>query len=285
MVDVRSLNFGYGSKSLFQATNLVLAPGRIYGLLGQNGAGKSTLLRLLSGLLFPNAGTIAVASREPSRREAAFLSDIFVLPENLNIPAVTDREYLGSLSPFYPKFDRERFDRYLRELDVPRGQKLTSLSLGQQKKFLLSFGLACNVSLLLLDEPTNGLDIPSKGLFRRLVAESLSEHQTFVISTHQVRDVESLIDQIVILHEGVVIFNEDIAVVASSLRMSRDVRQPDANDERRLYSEPTIGGYATVWREESEGESQLDLEVLFKAVVARPETYRSMFGRKEGAHG
>lgn len=277
MVEVKALDFGYGSKPLFEHTNLALESGRIYGLLGQNGAGKSTLLRLLSGLLFPRSGAIAVANHEPARREPSFLADLFVLPENLNIPAVTDREYVRSLSPFYPKFDRECLARYLGELHVPRGRELTSLSLGQQKKFLLSFGLACNVSLLLLDEPTNGLDIPSKGLFRRLVAEALSDHQIFMISTHQVRDVEALIDQIIILHEGAVLFNRDVADVASNLRISRDRRRPEEEADGLLYSEPTVGGYATVWREQSEEDGQLDLEVLFNAVIASPETYRAMF--------
>lgn len=277
MVELKALDFGYGSKRLFQQADLILEPGKIYGLLGQNGAGKSTLLRLMAGLLFPKSGAIAVANHVPARREPAFLADLFVLPENLNVPAVTEGEYVGSLSPFYPKFDHERIERYLREFDVPRGQKLTDLSLGQQKKFFLSFGLACNVSLLLLDEPTNGLDIPSKGLFRRLVAEALTDEQIFVVSTHQVRDVESLIDKIVILHEGRVLFNRDIADVASKLRISSGPRRPDDDADGLLYSEPTVGGFATVWRERSEGGGQLDLEILFKAVIADPDVYASLF--------
>jgi ABC-2 type transport system ATP-binding protein len=271
MVELKDMGFGYGSRPLFEHTNLVLEPGKIYGLLGENGAGKSTLLRLLSGLLFPTTGEIAIADHTPAQREPAFLADLFVLPENLNVPALTEGEYVGSLSPFYPRFDQERMDRYLSDFDVPRGQKLTNLSLGQQKKFLLSFGLASRVELLLLDEPSNGLDIPSKGLFRRLVADALAENRIFVISTHQVRDVESLIDQIVILHEGSVLFNRAIGDVAANLRVSHGPQRPDPTADGLLFSEPTVGGFASVWQDKNDGDGQLDRVGLGRAVISVPE--------------
>jgi len=277
MVEVESLGFRYGPEPLFEDTNLVLVPGQIYGLLGLNGAGKSTLLRLMSGLLFPGSGAIAAWNHDPARREPSFLSRLFVLPENLNVPPLTDRKYIDSVTPFYPEFDHERMERYLREFSVPRGKKLTKLSLGQQKKFLLSFGLASNVSLLLLDEPTNGLDIPSKGLFRRLVAEALTDQQIFVISTHQVRDIESLIDLIVILHEGRVLFNRSVSEASSNVRVSHGTRRPDETAAGLLYSEPTVGGFVSVWKELNAGDQQLDLEVFFKAVITNPEIYGSLF--------
>jgi len=277
MVEVKALGFGYDREPLFQDTNLVLEPGQIYGLLGLNGAGKSTLLRLMSGLLFPGSGAIAAWNHDPARREPDFLARVFVLPENLNVPAVTDREYVRTLAPFYSSFDHERMEQYLREFSIPRGKKLTTLSLGQRKKFLLSFGLACNASLLLLDEPTNGLDIPSKGLFRRLVAEALTDQQVIVISTHQVRDVESLIDLIVILHEGKVLFNRSVADVSSNIRISHGMRRPDDTAAGLLYSEPTVGGFATVWKEVNADDEQLDLEVLFNAVIAKPDIYSALF--------
>ena len=207
MVELERLRFGYGRGTLFRDLDLALEPGAIYGLLGLNGAGKSTLLRLIAGLLFPTSGRVSVLGHEPARRKPAFLSKLFVLPEELNVPGITDRQYITARAPFYPDFDRPRFERHLEALEVPQGRKLSSLSHGQQKKFLLSFGLATNASLLMLDEPTNGLDIPSKGLFRRLVAEALEDDRIFVVSTHQVRDVEALIDFILVLHEGKVLFH------------------------------------------------------------------------------
>ena len=283
MIEITGLSFSYDRKDLFRDMNLVLKPGNIYGLLGLNGAGKSTLLKLMTGLLFPTRGTLRALQYDPAKREPGLLSKLFVLPEELNAPGITDREYVRARAPLYPDFDYDRLERYLQAFDLPRGSKLTKLSYGQKKKFLLSFGLACNASLLMLDEPTNGLDIPSKGLFRRLVAEALTDRQIFIISTHQVRDVDSLIDPIVILHEGAVLFNYTLAQVTSQLRISHSIARPDDNAEGLLYSEPTVGGFSAVWKDKNAADGRVDLEVLFKSVIASPETYSSLFGAESVA--
>ena len=270
MVQMEQVRFGYGREELLRDVELVLEPGNIYGLLGLNGAGKSTLLRLMTGLLFTRSGRIRVLGQDPGRRAPGFLSQVFVLPEELNIPGVTNREFIASRAPFYPGFDHERMASYLDELEVPGGRKLSQLSHGQQKKFLLSFGLASGASLLVLDEPTNGLDIPAKGQFRRLVAEALREDRTFVVATHQVRDVESLIDGLVILHEGKILFNRSVAAASANLRTGRETRRPDVDASGLIYLEPTVGGFATVRRDRGAGDRRLDLELLFKAVITDP---------------
>lgn len=277
MIEVKNLSFEYDREGLFYNMDMSLEPGNIYGLLGLNGAGKSTLLKLMTGLLFPDSGTLASLGYDPARREPGFLAKVFFLPEELNMPGITDREFEKVVAPFYPNFAHDQFERYLREFDIPQNRKLSKLSFGQKKKFLLSFGLACGAELLVLDEPTNGLDIPSKGLFRRLVAEALNDNQIFVISTHQVRDVESLIDRIVILHEGKMMFNHTMTQVASRIRISHSAIQPDTNAEGLLYSEPAVGGFSTVWLDENAGDGLLDLEILFNTVISHPEIYTSLF--------
>ena len=279
MLEVRQVNFGYGTDPLFLDTDLTLAPGHIYGLLGLNGAGKSTLLKLMTGLLFPNSGQIDACGYDPARRDPGFLAKVFLLPEELNVPGVTGKEFVAARSPFYRDFDQAQMQRYLDEFEIPEGKRLTALSHGQQKKFLLSFGLACNASLVLLDEPTNGLDIPSKGLFRRLVAEALSDDQTIVVSTHQVRDVESLVDLIVILHEGTVLLNHTVSELSGNLRFAVSGNRPEAGDGL-IYSERTVGGYASVWKDSGSGEGGLDLELLFKAVISNPGTCAALLTRE-----
>ena len=276
MIQIDNLSFGYHRESLFTDTSLKLGPGNIYGLLGLNGAGKSSLLRLMSGLLFPAGGQVDVLGYEPAKRQPDFLSKIFVLPENIVVPNLTGKEYVSIQSPFYLNFDVAQMEQNLDRFEIPQDRKLPALSHGQQKKFLLSFGLACNAEFLILDEPTNGLDIPSKGLFRRLVAESLTEEQTFIVSTHQVHDLESLIDSIIILYEGRILFNQGLDEVSSQLRMSTTSERPGP-DPDLLYCERTIGGFANLWSDPDGSENQIDLELLFKSVIANPEIFSSLF--------
>ena len=277
MVEMERVRFGYGKRSVFEQLDLSLAPGNIYGLLGLNGAGKSTLLKLLSGLLFPESGTIRVLGHEPSARQPGFLSGIFMVSEALHLPAIRDREYVSALAPFYPDFDTDYLERLLGELDVPRGEKLAKMSLGERKKFHLSFGLACKAPILILDEPTNGLDIPSKGLFRRLVAEALTEERLLIIATHQAKDVEALIDRVLILHEGAFILHQGVADASAGLRFAQDVTRPNPDAAGLLHAEPVPGGFASVWAEPSEGDGPVDLELLFKAAIANPGRFARLF--------
>ncbi len=280
MLQATQVNFSYGTDPLFIDTDLTLTPGHIYGLLGLNGAGKSTLLKLMSGLLFPNSGRIDARGFDPARRTPQFLASVFLLPEELNVQGVTGKEFIAVGSPFYPDFDGTRMQRYLEEFEVPADRKLTALSHGQQKKFLLAFGLACKTSLVFLDEPTNGLDIPSKGLFRRLVAEAIGEERTILVSTHQVRDVESLVDRIVIIHEGRVLLNRSVSDLSGNLRFSVSGQRPEAGDGL-VYTERTVGGHASVWNDRGASEGGLDLELLFKAVIANPGATDALFATEE----
>jgi ABC-2 type transport system ATP-binding protein len=280
MIRIDDLNFGYSRREpLFRHLDIAFEPGRVYGLLGMNGAGKSTLLKLMTGLLYCDSGRLQALGRAPERREPSFLSQVFMLPEELNLPGVIESEYLKMRAPFYRNFDYALFDRYVTDLDVPRGRNLTTLSYGQKKKFLLSFGLASGARLLVLDEPTNGLDIPSKGQFRRLIAQSLTEERLFIISTHQVQDVSSLIDSIVIVHGGRVLFDRTVADVASSLRMSHSTSRPE-DDERLLYSEPAIGGFRSLHVDETAEDGHVDIELLFNAVISQPEICSRLFLRE-----
>ena len=276
MIQLRDVSFGYGrGKPLYEGLNLTLSPGSIYGLLGPNGAGKSTLLRLLSGLLYPKAGQIRVNTYIPGQRYPAFLEDLFLLPEEIYVPAVRIREFVMSNAPFYPRFDTAQMVGYLREFGLTDDQKLSELSYGQKKKVLIGFGLATNTAVLLMDEPTNGLDIPSKSQFRRLVAGAVDERRTVVISTHQVRDLETLIDPVVILSERGIALNAGVEAITTRLWFGLvpelDKHQPI------LYSERAVGGYAVVAENRTGESSRLDLERLFNVVQAEPERINQLF--------
>ncbi|SOD98797.1 ABC transporter ATP-binding protein [Spirosoma fluviale] len=281
MIEFREVSFGYKrGKPLYEGLNLTLSPGSIYGLLGPNGAGKSTLFRLLAGLLYPKSGSIRVGEYMPENRQPAFLEDLFLVPEEFYLPAVRIKQFVDSNAPFYPRFDRAQMAAYIREFGLTDNQKLSELSYGQKKKVLIGFGLATNTAVLLMDEPTNGLDIPSKSQFRRLVAGAVNENRTVVISTHQVRDLEALIDPIVILAERsrshmTVALKATVEEITARLWFGL-VSELDKN-RAILYSERAVGGYAIVAENPMGEPSRLDLERLFNTVQAEPARIQQLF--------
>ncbi len=269
MVHISDLSFSYKSSPLFTGLRLDLKPGMIYGLLGKNGAGKTSLLKIISGQLKGYDGTVMVHGFDSPARYPEMLEKIFFIPEEFSLPPVSGVRYGDLNSPFYPRFNKEKFETLCREFDVSVDKKLSELSMGQRKKFILSFALASGAELVILDEPTNGLDIPSKRQFRRLVASSLAEDQTILISTHQVRDMEHLIDPIIILDSGRILFNGDMAHMAQHYTMSLEREEPEPGTF--LYGEKVPGGYSIV-RENSTGEdSDIDIEVFFNMIVSSSE--------------
>ncbi len=286
MIQLNGVRFGYTrNRFIYDGFSLSLPPGTIFGLLGPNGAGKSTLLRLMAGLLFPKSGTVRVNQHTPGDRKPAFLEDVFLLPEEFYVPSGSIRTFVKSNAPFYPRFDHAQFAGYLAEFGLPDNQKLTELSYGQKKKVLIGFGLATNTALLLLDEPTNGLDIPSKSQFRRLVAGAAHEHRTIIISTHQVRDLETLIDPIVILGEKPngsmsVALNASVEAITDRLWFGL---VPDLTGlPPILYSERAVGGYAVVTENRPDEltdyrSGRLDLERLYNAVQSHPARIQELF--------
>lgn len=280
IININSLTFQYRRKPLFLELELTIGAGRVYGLLGRNGTGKTTLLNLISGLLLARHGSIDTLGENPNRRSAKLLAQIFFLPEQVILPSMSSRQYLRFYSVFYPNFSAEDFERYADALEINTSGKLHQLSHGQQKKFLLAFGLACHCPLNLLDEPTNGLDIPSKSVFRRLVAGAVDEHKCFVISTHQVRDVENLIDNIIALDDGKVVFEQTLANIADTLSIGQQTIPPK---EDVIYAiEDGLGSYSVVQKNTSGKAGSVDLELLFSAIMHEGEQLRQAF-RMEAA--
>jgi ABC-2 type transport system ATP-binding protein len=284
MISFSGVSFGYRHRLLlYDALDLTLSSGTIYGLLGPNGAGKSTLLRLMAGLLYPKRGTIRVNGQSPADRNPAFLEDVFLVPEEFYLPPVRIGQFAASNAPFYPRFDAGQFAAYLAEFGLTNGQKLNELSYGQKKKVLIGFGLATNTALLLMDEPTNGLDIPSKAQFRRLVAAGTDgiENRTVIISTHQIRDLDTLIDPVVILGNGTgasmtVALNAGIEEITARLWFGLVPTLTDVPGPV-LHAERVVGGYAVVAENQTDQPSRADIERLFTAVQTQPDRIRQLF--------
>lgn len=277
MIQLQNLEFSYSKKaSLLSNLTLQLEAGRIHGLLGKNGEGKSTLLKLISGLVFPTQGQIEVMGFEPQKRQPEMLQEIFFLPEELPQLTLTVENYEKVYAPFYPNFSSTQFNEYLKEFDVDlKNSMLNKLSHGQKKKVMIAFGLAANTKLLLMDEPTNGLDIPSKGQFRRMVASAVNDDRCLIISTHQVRDLDSLIDSIIIMDGHEIVFNEPVENITKKLLFR--VADRNETDETVIYSEDSLRGLYQVKENTSGEESKLDIELLFNAIFADKKRIVNLF--------
>jgi len=264
MIEITNLSFHYGKQqNLFNGLSLSEGEGSIVGLLGKNGAGKSTLLKLITGLLEAPNNSLKVMGETPFHRNPSLLEEIYFIPEEYDLPSVKVDEYVKAYSIFYPRFDHLKFKGILSDFELDARNRLTKLSYGQKKKFLIAFALSTNCKLLVLDEPTNGLDIPSKSIFRKVVAGSLSEDQLVVISTHQVKDVENLIDKIIILEQGKVIFHQSLWEISEKYAFATATNL-DGIDT--LYHEVAPGGFKLM-KTASGNPSDVDIELLFNAAI------------------
>ena len=274
MVEIKNLDFSYKKTPVFHNITMELKPGNIYGLLGENGVGKTTLLKLISGLQKPCKGTCRVDGADSVDRQPSFLENIIFLPDSVTLPEnSTPGKYVEEFAPFYPKYNRGSFLEMMRQMEVDPERKFSEMSYGQQKKSLLACTLALGTDYVLLDEPTNGLDIPSKADFRKLLLNRADENTTIVISTHQVKDVENLIDPIIILSHDAVLLNADLQTITEKLYFSYD----SAPVVDALYSEPQPGGCLNVTVNRTGEESQVNIEGLFNAVLRNRETIKQLF--------
>ena len=209
MIEVKNVTFGYTPyQQVLKDFSLNFRDGGVYGLLGKNGTGKSTLLYLITGLLRPRQGAVWVDGNESTRRNPDMLSDLFIVPEEYDLPPISLQNYVKAIRPFYPRFSQELLEQCLREFEMPMDINLGARSMGQKKKVYICIALAANTRYLLLDEPTNGLDILSKSLFRKVVVTGMAEDKTIIISTHQVHDVERLLDHVVIIDHNRVLLDQ-----------------------------------------------------------------------------
>ena len=267
MITLKELSFSYSrKKEVLDRINLEVGSGHICGLLGKNGEGKTTLLNLLSGQIFPDQGSCLVLEETPSERNARFLQQIFLLPEEISMPEVTAIEYIKMYAPFYPTFRDDICKACVESFEITLSDRLSKMSQGQRKKVAITLALAAHTPLLLMDEPTNGLDIPSKATFRRLVASLIDDNQTVIISTHQVRDLESLIDTVLILDQRQILLNKTLNEIGEKLYFG-----PLLPEEKALYSEPTPQGTIGVTARDGKEETAVSLELLFNAAITYPK--------------
>lgn len=274
MIEIKNLDFSYKRTQVFSDISLTFEEGNIYGLLGENGVGKTTLLKIICGLQRPTNGTSTVDGVTSHLRLPSMLQRITFLPDEVKLPDnATSQRYVDELRPFYPNFAQATFLHLMQEFEVEHDRKFKEMSFGQQKKSLIAAALSLGTDYVLLDEPTNGLDIPSKAQFRSILSKRVDEHSTIIISTHQVKDVENLIDPIVILSNNAVLLDASVQRITEKIYFEYGgTQRSDA-----LYSEMMPGGYLNVVCNTTGEESQINIEGLFNAVLRNKEQIREMF--------
>ncbi len=276
MIQINQLSYRYSRKrQILSGLDLELPTGKIYGLLGKNGAGKSTLIRNIAGTLFPTKGSCSVLGHEPKQRQIDFLKQLFFVPEECFLPNLSIRQFIAIYAPYYPGFDREQYQHYLQQFAIDPGQHLLALSFGQKKKAMIGFALSANTRLLIMDEPTNGLDIPSKVLFRNMIKEAMKPDRLVLITSHQVRDLDELITDLIIMDQGEILLHETKEAIANTLRFQLTETPSKASD--LLYEEKQANGWAQILKNPMALSSPMDVELLFNAMLNSRETINTEF--------
>lgn len=270
MLSFSNVSFTYGrrGKEVLSGLSLDFEENGIYGILGKNGTGKSTMLYLAAGLLRPKGGNVTAEGVPTQSRRPETLRKLFLVPEEFDLPEVSLRTYVQLNAPFYPTFREDILARCLKSFELAEDLNIGRLSMGQKKKVYISFALAAGTKYLLMDEPTNGLDIPSKKVFREVIAREMTEERVMIISTHQVRDVEQLIDHVVIVNEGTVMLNASTAEIESRMRFEHRAVGSDLSDA--LFVQQTMRGIELICPNSGNDETPIDLELLFNALQTVP---------------
>ena len=275
MIKIKDLGFSYGENVVLKDITMTLEEGRIYGLLGENGVGKTTLLTILSGLKNAKAGHIDIDGHNPWKREPSLLTEIYYLSDEvaeINMKAI---EYAENYGKFWEGFSLNKFIEIMESFENDINQKMNRMSFGQLKKTHIAFALACNTKYLFMDEPTNGLDIPSKAQFRKAVTKYTREDSIILISTHQVRDLENIIDPIIILDRQDVLLNASIAEISEKLYFDYSSEPM----ENALYREMIPGGNIQVCLNQYGEDSKVNLEALFNTVHQHKELIKGIFNK------
>ena len=275
MITIKDLGFAYGEKAVLKNITMNLEEGRIYGLLGENGVGKTTLLTLLCGLKKPQRGSIDTDGRNPYDRQPSLLSVQYYLSDEVPAMNMKAAEYARYYGKFWERFDMDKFIEVMGVMENDPEQKMNQMSFGQLKKTYIAFALACNTKYLFMDEPTNGLDIPSKAQFRKAITKYTREDSIILISTHQVRDLENIIDPIIILDRQDVLLNATLEEISQKLYFDYSSEKID----EALYSEMVPGGNIQVCLNQSGEESKVNIEALFNTVHLHKELIKGIFNK------
>ncbi len=208
----------FGDKCALDALNVEIYDGCIYGLVGSNGSGKSTLLRIFSGVYYPDGGTVSVDGYSVWNNPEV-KGQIFYLPDS---PHFFKNANLNEMADFYSgmyaTFDRSEFDRLTTIFPISRTSKIDNMSKGMQRQAALMLAMATRPKYLLLDEAFDGLDPVMRNVLKSLLISGIEGGgMTAVIASHNLRELEDLCDHVALIHEGHIIFSDELEAVRGGI--------------------------------------------------------------------
>lgn len=200
LVEIKHLNKRYGNVSALDDVNLTIGAGKIIGLLGSNGSGKSTLIKCINKLTTPSSGSITVLGKELGVESKSIIS---YLPERTYFnPNLKVNEAIDYFKDFYEDFDEAKARSMIDTLKIDSTKKFRVLSKGTREKIQLVLVMSRNAKLYILDEPIGGVDPASRDFILKLILNNLNEGATLLISTHLIADIESILDEVIMINEG-----------------------------------------------------------------------------------
>lgn len=199
----------YGSEYALNDVTLQFQPGKIYGLLGPNGSGKSTTLKMITGLVYPNSGSVVVLGEEASRRiskKVAYLTELDMFYDSFTV-----EKMIVFYESQFPDFNREKANQLMAEMNLSANKKIKQLSKGNRGRLKLVLTLSRDVPVVLLDEPFSGLDpLVRDSIVKSLLSYINFEEQTVIIATHEIDEIEPIMDEVVAIYGGNIIGNENV---------------------------------------------------------------------------
>ena len=220
VLECKNLRKQYGKKIALKNIDLQIPAGSIVGLLGPNGSGKTTLLKLAAGLLKPSSGEIFACGYKPgveSKEIVAYQPDKVYLNDWMNV-----EQLIRMMEDFYPNFKTDKAFDMLKRLNIEPGEKLKTMSKGTKEKVQLILTMSRDVNLYILDEPIGGVDPAARDYILNTIINNYKEDATVIISTHLINDVESVLNHIIFLKEGVVVRQGDVDDIRQETGMSID---------------------------------------------------------------
>lgn len=207
MIEIKNVIKKYGKISALDDVSFNIEEGKITCILGVNGVGKSTILKSIAGLVKLNSGTILIDGEKINPKiynKVAFVPDV-----DIHFPHLSIKESFAFMKEFYENWDEEKAYKMLKMFNLSDDKMICELSKGGRARVKIIIGFAQNAKYILLDEPFSGIDIFKREEFIKAMVEYVSKDQSIIITTHEIDEIENIVDEVIILDEGKVIFKSD----------------------------------------------------------------------------